>query len=122
MRFLRRDRLVYDFSTCALCGTAWGSHSEKKCARSVCAVCGTAQCQGNGARDGTCAICYVGLLPGWSHPEPCRCRAAAQAVWHKRSYCLQHLPKTARLEAEQYLARRGELWEEVADGHASDPV
>ena len=97
------------------CGTRWGVYPNRRCPRVVCPVCGTAQCLSNGLGKGVCLICQVGLLPGWSHPERCRCGAQAQAVWLGHSYCLEHLTDKAKATAVTNLARRAELWEEVEE-------
>ena len=51
----------YPWPQCRYCGRAQ-SHD---CKPVECLACGSRQCHGNGSRDGTCAVCYFGYLPGW---------------------------------------------------------
>lgn len=59
---------------CRWCGTAWGQPSRSgECERTTCLACKTPQCMGHGLGRGTCGVCFVGLLPGWSgnNDRPC---------------------------------------------------
>ena len=73
-RWVRKDRRIYDFSTCLCCGSGSGICKGEPKAHKVttCLACGTPQCMGNGLARGTCAICFIGLLPGWGGTDrPC---------------------------------------------------
>lgn len=74
MRFVRKNRFIYDFSCCKLCGTSWGNYPNKQCPRTVCLLCGSEQCLVNGLGHGSCGICLHGILTGWGigfHVECC---------------------------------------------------
>ena len=121
MRWVRKNRTIYELSRCTLCGTCWGYGPERKCARVVCPVCGSAQCWGNGLGHGTCGICLVGLLPGWAgNDADCsrkQCQNQAVARVGNRRYCLEHwhLPAKARAMVAARLEKRSIEWEEVED-------
>lgn len=95
-RYIRRDARIYAHAGCRACGTA---AATGLCAVAVCAACGTPQCHGNGLARGTCAICYIGLLPGWSgYARPCGykgCAAPAVAAEAPRvgNVCKAHLER-----------------------------
>lgn len=67
-RYVSRDRLVFDFSHCKLCGACYGicAGEPAACRVAICLACGTEQCSVNGLSRGQCAVCYSGLLEGWS--------------------------------------------------------
>ncbi|MDO8611103.1 MAG: hypothetical protein Q7R95_11310 [bacterium] len=96
-RYVRKDRRIYDFSTCNLCGDAYGViKPEIQHRATTCLLCGTRQCMGNGLGNGCCSICYHGLLPGWSGSEGicsyknCGKVAVARGKQGKRYVCLEH--------------------------------
>ena len=68
-RYVRRDRRVYDFSLCKLCGTAGGCDRDG-CRTYTCLWCGTPQCSANGLARGQCVVCCHGFLPGWAGSSP----------------------------------------------------
>lgn len=67
-RYVRRNRRIYNFSSCLLCGCACGivKGEAKVCRPTTCLACGSRQCMVNGLGRGQCSICLIGLLPGWS--------------------------------------------------------
>ena len=119
MRWVRKNRTIYELSRCTLCGTFWGDYPERKCPRVVCPVCGSAQCWVNGLGHGTCGICLVGLLPGWAgNDADCsrkQCQNLAEARVGSRHYCLEHLPAKARQQVAEQLEKRSIEREEVED-------
>ena len=99
-RWVRRDRRIYDSSTCKLCGSAYGGvYPDTEHAPSTCLACGSRQCIGNGLCRGTCAICYVGLLPGWSGTDRkcqykgCKEKAVARVDGLNKYRCRSHLER-----------------------------
>lgn len=55
---------------CRYCGSM--REGPVDCKLVECKACGSPQCFGNGSARGTCSICLVGLLPGWSgHDRRC---------------------------------------------------
>lgn len=54
---------AYDWPRCKYCGRA--SQDSRACERVTCALCGVAQCKASS----TCAICFVGYLPGFSRRD-----------------------------------------------------
>jgi hypothetical protein len=84
----------YDWAQCRFCGRA----QNHDCAPVACLACGSVQCHGNGSRDGTCAVCHHGYLPGWSRSESARvcgyakCGKDAVATAPRvRQVCADHL-------------------------------
>ena len=123
VRWVRKDRRVYDFSTCKLCGSACGVVKPAvQCAATTCLACGSRQCMSNGLARGTCSICLVGLLPGWSGTDRscsyagCAERAVARADGQNAYRCCFHLErgKWAGYAAAR-LAEREKYWVEVVD-------
>lgn len=119
-RYVKKDRRIYDFSSCQACGTCWGSRPG--CEAVACMACGVVQCMGNGP---SCAICYRGLLPNWSGTtRPCGykgCKQQAISRAQRVGYvCGEHATrakahKTSTIaegiqEALQNLAKTWELW------------
>jgi len=81
---------------CRYCGLAQ-SHD---CQPVSCAACGSRQCHGHGGANGTCAVCYVGYLPGWGRPDAERlcgykgCGGEAAAIAPRvRRVCRAHLAR-----------------------------
>jgi hypothetical protein len=118
VRWVRKDRRVYDFSLCRRCGTAGGCGREG-CAEAKCKACGTVQCSGNGLGRGTCSVCHVGLLPGWSgHNRPCGykgCVRLAVALAPRIGRCCEGHLRQAKLDVciAERLAERANNWEEI---------
>lgn len=109
---------MLDFSTCRLCGSAHGVvPPEVEHRASECLACGSRQCSGNGLARGTCGICLVGLLPGWSGADRacqyagCHERVVASADGARRYRCRAHLErgKWAGYVGRQ-LAERDRYW------------
>lgn len=121
-RYVRKDRRIYDFSTCRLCGTAYGVvKPEVECKASICKLCGTKQCLVNGLGHGTCSVCLYGLLPGWSGNETkcrykgCNKEAVARGKHGKTFVCLDHavyLYPNILENSKQQLEKNWELVEE----------
>jgi hypothetical protein len=85
-RMVRRDARIPSDYGCTFCGTCWGQPSRSgHCDATQCKACGSVQCMGNGLGRGQCAICFAGLLPGWSGTDRacgykgCKERAIAAA-------------------------------------------
>jgi hypothetical protein len=85
---------------CRICKTWWGQPSAPgQCEQVACLACGAVQCMGNGSCRGTCAICYFGMLPGWSGNDqgrPCAYKGCANKIVsryapRKGRVCLEHL-------------------------------
>lgn len=94
---IRKDRRIYNFSCCCLCGTGWGAvagaaNQGEICAPNICLACGSTVCQSHGLDRGNCPICLVGRLGpgvtktggGWSgwdrgvcHYKGCRAKPVA---------------------------------------------
>ena len=71
IRYVRKNRRIYGFSLCKVCGAAGGCGPDG-CGTAVCKACHTPQCNSNGLGHGACGICLVGILPGWSGSDrPC---------------------------------------------------
>lgn len=64
-RFVHKNATIYDFSICKACGSA-GAADSPACRTTACMACGSTVCRSHGLRDGTCPICFRGILPGWS--------------------------------------------------------
>jgi hypothetical protein len=83
---------------CVYCGTHWGNdkdqYGRRACAAATCLACGSKQCMGNGAGNGQCSVCYIGLLPGWSGStaqcQRARCTEQAVKIVRKRKVCATH--------------------------------
>jgi hypothetical protein len=119
-RFVRKERRVYDFSLCRLCGSAGGC-SAPRCSRAVCLACGTPQCHSNGLGNGTCGVCYVGLLPGWSGSDrPCGYKGCGERAVARAPRvglcCRQHMQRAGVLgKVTAALMDRAKRWDEVND-------
>ena len=116
IRYVRKDRRIYDFSLCKACGTAWGGYPSKYCPRSTCLACSTPQCLGNGLGGGTCSICYRGLLPGWSGTDkPCGYKGCGERAVSEaprvRYVCKSHLARVGLDKSiERALVERDKHW------------
>ena len=115
-RYVRKDARVYDFSLCRLCGAA--GFTIGTCEPTTCLYCGTTQCMSNGGSRGQCAVCYHGLLPGWSAShagQPCSYKGCAEPAVgrfpRKGRCCDAH---GSRILGPEYkaarLAERERLW------------
>lgn len=62
--YIRKDLHRVSADSCPHCGR-W-SKGGKPCPVVTCLACGSPQCHGNGTARGTCAVCHIGLLPGWA--------------------------------------------------------
>ena len=116
-RFVRRDRRIYEFSHCILCGTGYGGPRGQKCRVTTCLACSTPQCMVNGLGRGSCGICLVGFLPGWAGMtsqvcgyKGCGQQAVAYAPRVKR-VCKGHLARAGLAEKiAAALADRDRTW------------
>jgi hypothetical protein len=114
-RYVRKDRRIYDFSSCGYCGTGYGT--KPGCRHVECPACGSPQCHGNGSGHGTCSVCLHGMLPGWSGNDRacgykgCTHRAIARAP-RVGFVCHEHMDRAtvhvygSRLTLAAYVARR----------------
>lgn len=118
-RYVQKDRRIYGFSTCRLCGSAHGVvRPEIEHKPTVCLACGTRQCLGNGLARGTCSVCYVGLLPGWSGSNEgqhcsyknCTSPAVARGSNGKRLVCVAHLDRQRPGFLAKAVAERESRW------------
>ena len=121
LRYARKDRRVYQFSLCRVCGSAGGC-GPTGCTTMVCLWCGTPQCSSNGLASGHCSVCYYGFLPGWSRchaGQPCQytgCQepAVGNRFPRKGRVCASH---AARILGADYLTKRladrEQAWEPV---------
>jgi len=112
---------------CRYCGTMWGMQPDHTghvaCPPTTCLACGSRQCMGNGLGHGTCSICYIGLLPGWSGTDrPCSykgCNEKAIALVGHGSHayrCRTHLERGKYLGyVSKRLAERGSAWVETQE-------
>lgn len=124
IRYVRKDRRIYDFSLCKLCGSAGGC-SAPACGRLVCLFCGTPQCSSNGLGRGQCSICFHGFLPGWSgsHPgQSCSykgCKSPAVGRFPRKGRCCSE--HGLRILGADYLqkrlAEREKLWVPIEYGN-----
>lgn len=121
MRYVRKNRLIYDFSCCKLCGTGWGNYPTKQCPQTICLLCGSPQCLVNGLGNGTCGICFHGLLPGWGGNDKicsfknCKNSAVARGKNGKRYVCKEHFDYQFPNYLEKRLAERTMQWIMVED-------
>ena len=121
-RWVRKDRRIYDFSLCTYCGTAWGGFPNRQCPLTTCRACGTTQCLGNGLANGTCAVCYIGLLPGWSSSSGWLCGykgcgrdAVARVGGQAKFACAEHLARNGKADyVARAVAERDRAWTEAA--------
>jgi len=59
-RWVRKDRRIYEFSDCRLCGSAHGVvKPEIEHRESTCLACGSRQCLGNGTARGTLTVVWL---------------------------------------------------------------
>jgi hypothetical protein len=122
VRFVRRDRQVRPDANCQLCGTRWGSSPKRRCPAVTCLACGTTQCMVNGLSNGTCAICFYGILPGWGGSDQtcghkgCQQKAVAQVGGHVQYKCRHHLRASNFWKGIQSaLAIRSDKWMEISE-------
>jgi len=121
-RWVRRDARIYSYGMpCSYCGTHWGGYPNG-CPVATCLACDTPQCLGNGLGRGTCGVCYLGLLPGWSGSnrgcgyKGCHDRAIAMAP-RMGHVCASHALRAKHSRTEtvaeyivQRLAERDSAW------------
>lgn len=103
-RFVRRNATPSADANCQLCGTFWGGFPTSVCPATTCMACGTPQCMVNGLGRGQCAMCLVGLLPGWSGTDrKCGykgCSYKAVAAVPRVDYCCRtHLHRAKKTVA-----------------------
>lgn len=135
-RYVRLSAIVYSHSICRACGSA-GAADRPACRVTTCLACGSPQCMSHGLGRGQCAICYVGILVGWSGSDRrCsykRCGERAIATSGKRNVCARHAHQAravgvygreGRVSVAEYiadhLARREREWallDHVADAN-----
>lgn len=113
-RFVSRDRRIARGSHCLCCGACYGicKGEARACRVFTCLACGTPQCSVNGLSRGQCAICYSGLLQGWSGSragQPCTYKGCSNpAVARGRGgklVCHVHLLRQQPDFMEQFTAR-----------------
>lgn len=103
-RWVRKEVLRY--GGCPHCGSL--RYGGSACPTTTCKACGTVQCMSNGGARGTCSICLLGILDGWSgHDRACGykgCseRAVAEAP-RIHNVCSQHAL------VAWYRTRRGDM-------------
>lgn len=106
----------YPWAQCRYCGRA----QDYDCKPVECMACGSRQCHGNGSRNGTCAVCLVGYLPGWGHSlAQTRCgyahcdNQAVARVPRVGQACAEHLRPAVRAKITERVAHRdsGKGWE-----------
>ena len=119
MRYVLRDRRIYDFSRCTCCGTCWGGYPDRKCPVTTCLACGTAQCFGNGLGNGCCRVCLIGFLPGWAGTDqPCgyaECTQRAVGRGKRNKFvCEFHLTKQG-FKLDEVLAHRNKDWVRIEE-------
>ena len=75
-RWVSKERLIQHEDHCLLCGANYGiaRGEPRACRTTVCLACGSIQCMINGLAWGTCSICYIGLLSGWSDNGARKCQ------------------------------------------------
>lgn len=123
MRWVLRNRQIYPWSHCRICGTSWGSSKTGQCSPTTCGACGSTVCMGYGLGNGKCPVCYFGLLPGWSgNQRTCSykgCDKPAIAVDPRnrnRYVCENHWRRLGGEEiVRKALERRAKEWIEVQD-------
>lgn len=117
-RLIRKEPYnIFDPKQCRYCGSFYGTVEPgprgcRQCRPSTCLLCGSRVCMTYGLARGTCPVCYIGLLPGWSGND-CRCQRKgctnkAAGVYRKRRLCRDHIP------ADKWTADL-EQWREVDD-------
>lgn len=98
--YVKKNRRIYDFSTCLLCGDAYGicKGEHKAHPPSLCAACGTPQCWTNGMSRGQCGICFIGLLDRFSGHKCgyAKCGKDAIAAAPRVKYVCADHAKTAK--------------------------
>jgi len=62
--YIRKDLRRVSADSCPNCAR-W-SKGGRPCDVVSCLACGASQCHGNGSARGACAVCLIGVLPGWS--------------------------------------------------------
>lgn len=110
IRWVRKDARIAAFSLCKFCGAAGGCGAGG-CTTMTCRWCGTAQCSANGLGWGQCAICYHGLLEGWSHTKAdargCQYTGCPHPIvgrFPRKGYCCAE--HGARIAGADYLTTR----------------
>lgn len=115
-RFVRRDARIYQASHCGYCGISYGTKSPHGCPPSTCLACGSTQCLYNGMGHGSCSICIVGMLPGWSGiPGKCGYKGCTNdaAAFAKRvgRACTAHFDKAGvTVYITKQMAERSRAW------------
>lgn len=122
IRWTRKDARIYDFSLCKVCGAAGGCGRDG-CSTMTCLWCGTPQCSANGLGRGQCAVCYYGLLPGWSGSgagQSCAYKGCTEsavigsAPRKKGKVCATHAARILGTDyVEKRLVERDRLWHPV---------
>lgn len=128
--YTRKDTLIYDHACCRVCGTGWGGKPGGHalghvCDVSECMACGSRVCQSHGLGRGSCPVCYIGILTGWSGSnrtcgyKRCSNPAVAEVGGLVKNVCMECIerPKVHRMTAKAYIAKRveerAEQWLEV---------
>lgn len=123
MRVVQENRAAwFGEGQCRYCGTAWGGRVDETgrhaCEATTCRLCGVRTCMGYGLGNGTCPVCLVGLLDGWSSSSGACYRGARfrscpnprAAFIRQRFVCLSHvtpaLVETATRMLDECLEKR----------------
>ena len=98
-RIYDRNQATSGNGRCRYCGRCGDD-----CRETTCKACGITQCMGNGLGRGTCAWCYIGILPGWSGADAvCAYKGCGKpAVVHgtpKHNVCDAHLRRWKAADA-----------------------
>lgn len=123
-RYVQKTRRIYHDSHCRLCGFCHGVvRPEIEHRPATCLACGTRQCIGNGLGRGTCGICLVGFLEGWSGSQAgqacsykgCTEPAVACGGRGKARVCFKHIEQQRPGFLAEALAARASNWVEVEE-------
>lgn len=113
----------YNWAQCRFCGRA-GQAPNPDCSLATCPACGSRQC----ASKHECAVCYVGLIPGWSGSrQQCgyaRCDKPAVAKAPRVKFvCTDDLGRATRRWAGKTVTLADDIAERIAirDGKVRPP-
>ena len=117
-RYVLKDSRIYHDSHCLYCGCCYGigKGEPRACHTTICLACGTEQCMVNGLGRGQCAICCVGLLPGWAGSNPGQCtykgcvNPGVARGRGRKQICLAHLEHQAPGFLQNAIAHRDIAW------------
>lgn len=108
--YVRKDLRRVSADSCPNCAR-W-SKGGQACAIATCLACGSPQCHGNGSARGSCSVCLIGVLPGWSGCDrPCGYKGC-----QKRG--IAFAPRMGRVCAEHALRARQGTRVQTVNGRA----